>query len=94
MAEVHPRRGRRKGGDPSVARRKPTVKPVNLADPAEAAGWLAQLREQIADAVAAGDDATRPLGQRDLGRRAARRAILDAGAALEAMLDAAEPRAR
>lgn len=84
MAEVHPRRRRRKGGDPSVA----ALKPVNLADAAEASAWLAQLREQIDDAVAAGDDATRPPGQRDLGRRSARRAILEAGRSLRELLHA------
>ncbi|MFT3771522.1 MAG: hypothetical protein QM820_39410 [Minicystis sp.] len=63
---------------------------LDLSNREEVRAWLADLRTQIGDAVGAGEDATRPLGQRELGRVAARSAILQAEHALEQILAAAE----
>jgi hypothetical protein len=58
-------------------------------DPAALRAWLRDVRTQSRDVVAAGLDATAPLGERDLGRRAARRIIVDAESALEALFASA-----
>jgi hypothetical protein len=47
-------------------------------DPAAVRAWIAELRNQIEDATSAGEDATRPLGQRRLGRMMARRMVVEA----------------
>lgn len=65
---------------------------VDLADPAARARWLADLRQQTDDILAAGLDATAQPAERDLGRRAARRIITDAGRKLAALYAAAGPR--
>lgn len=62
---------------------------VDLADPVVRARWLAAARSQAEDLISAGSDATAPPDARDLGRRAARRIIGDAGGALRQLLDAA-----
>ena len=85
MTEVHQRPRGRKGGDPSAVH----VEPVDLADPEEARRWLDKLESDIYDAIAAGDDATRPPGQRDLGRRMAREHILEAHRSLRLLIEAA-----
>jgi hypothetical protein len=59
------------------------------ADPAEARGWLAALREQIDDLAAAGEDATRRLAERVLSRAEARKRIEAADQAVTDLLDAA-----
>jgi hypothetical protein len=64
--------------------------PLDLADPAVLRAWLADLRLQLDDALGAGDDATRPPGQRDLGRREARRLLFGARATIAALLASAE----
>ena len=66
------------------------IEPLNFADPAELRKWLAQVRVQVEDAVCAGEDATRPLGQRGLGRLIARRMVIEAKTALLELLQAAE----
>lgn len=66
------------------------VRPLDLTDPAATRAWLADLRTQIDDAVAAGEDATRPPGRRLLGRPMARSAIVEARHALDQLLAAAE----
>jgi hypothetical protein len=52
--------------------------------------WLLDMTIHIRDATGAGEDATRPPGERDLGRRAARRIIVDADLALYQLLDVAK----
>jgi hypothetical protein len=64
----------------------PPASPVDLADPVTRAEWLADVGEQAADLRAAGLDATAPPAARDLGRRAARRIIREAGRKLADLL--------
>ena len=66
------------------------IEPLNLANPDEVRSWLRQVRVQVDDAVCAGEDATRPLGQRGLGRLIARRMVVEARHALLELLQAAE----
>jgi hypothetical protein len=87
MTEVHQRSKRRKGGDPSPVE-SGGVEPLDLADPEEVRRWLDKLDGDVRDIVAAGDDATRPLGQRDLGRRTAREQILESGRSLHLLVEA------
>jgi len=82
MDEVHQPPAGGKGGDAP-----PTL---DLTDKAAVRAWLAELRTQIEDAVAAGEDATRPPGRRALGRPTARRAILEAKRSIEGLLEVAE----
>ena len=90
MPEVHQAAARGKGGDlPAVG----DMNALDFGDPEAMRSWLARLRAQIEDVVAAGEDATRPPGQRRLGRAAARRVIKEARRALEQLLEAAEPAA-
>lgn len=63
---------------------------LDRSDPEAFKRWLADVRAQADDAIHAGLDATAPPGERDLGRRSARRAIVDARGALQALLGAAE----
>jgi hypothetical protein len=69
------------GGDPPAFR---------LDDPALLRAWLAGLREQVLDAVAAGEDATRRFRRRVLSRAEARRKLRTAKRALLGMIDVAE----
>jgi hypothetical protein len=68
----------------------PEVKPFVLADPAMVRVWLGELRVQVADALAAGEDATRCPGRRRLGRRAARRTLQEASRAVDQLLEVAD----
>jgi hypothetical protein len=63
--------------------------PPPLGDAAGQLRWLRALRESVLDLAAAAEDQTRPPGQRDLGRRLARKQIEEAEAAIAGMLDAA-----
>jgi hypothetical protein len=62
---------------------------IDLSDPEARAAWLAAARTQIEDLLHAAEDATAPLHARELGRRAARRIVGEAGGALRELLDAA-----
>jgi len=64
---------------------------IDLADPDARRRWLAQVRDQIADATASGLDATAPKRRRVLSRAEARRKIRDASKALDALLAAVTP---
>ena len=66
------------------------LKPLDLGDPAAVRAWLTDLRAQVDDAMAAGEDATRPLSRRALGRPMARRSLLEARHALQQLLEMAE----
>ena len=64
--------------------------PLDFEDPAQVRTWLDDLRTQIEDAVAAGEDATRPTRLRALGAMTARQHLLDAQHALRCLMEAAE----
>jgi hypothetical protein len=66
------------------------IPPLDLGDHDAVRGWLTELRAQINDIAAAGEDATRPPGQRELGRATARNAILEARDAIGQIMAAAE----
>ena len=83
MTELHRAAAGGKGTDP-----------LDWSDHEAVRAWLRELRTQIDEIVGAGEDATRPPGERALGRAAARRAILEAQRALGQMLAAAEGGAR
>ena len=83
MTEVHQAAA---GGKGAVA--------LDFSDREAVRAWLTELRTQIDEVVAAGEDATRPPGERALGRATARGAILAARNALGQMLAAAERGAR
>jgi hypothetical protein len=65
------------------------LEPLDLADAAQVRTWLTHLEEQIDDAVAAGEDATRPSGLRELGRCMARRKMLEARESLGSLIEMA-----
>jgi hypothetical protein len=65
-------------------RARPPRKPST--EPPAPDGWLRALVEEAEDLYAAAEDATRPLGQRDLGRRLARKHIKEAGRNLRGLL--------
>ncbi len=82
MATERSTRGRRppKLSDAAPVHATSTVAPrLDWHDPHAVAAWLADMRDQTADIIAAGLDATAPPGGRELGRRAARRQIIEAG---------------
>lgn len=83
MTELHQAAAGGKGADP-----------LDFSDREAVRAWLRELRTQIDEVVAAGEDATRPLGQRALGRATARSTILEAQRAIEQMLAMAKPGAR
>ena len=56
----------------------PAPPTLDWADPTAVEAWARDLCVHVQDAVGAGEDATRPPGGRELGRRAARRLILEA----------------
>jgi hypothetical protein len=66
------------------------ILPLNFADPAEVRRWIKDMRGQVDDAAGAGEDATRPVGKRALGRLMARRTVIEARHALLELLEAAE----
>lgn len=68
---------------------QPAGASLEWSDPAAVRAWLRDVRTQSRDVVAAGLDATAPLGERELGRRAARRIIVDAEGALETLFASA-----
>lgn len=68
----------------------PEIKPLVLADPATVRVWLEELRTQVADALAAGEDATRRPSRRRLGRLTARRTLQEASRAVEELLEVAD----
>jgi hypothetical protein len=67
-----------------------SIRPLNLADVVQVRAWLDRVETHITDATAAGEDATRPLARRDLGRRTARRELLEARQSLKRLLQAAK----
>ena len=82
-----PTRGQRTA--PSSAA-TPEPVPLPWDDPAERRRWLADLRDQIADALALGDDATRRPKKRFFARSEARRRLHAAERAIASLLTAAE----
>lgn len=70
--------------------KKSNVAPLDFADAKALRIWLDHLHSDIHDAIAAGDDATRPPSQRDLGRTTARAHILESRHTLRHLLEAAE----
>ena len=66
------------------------LEPLDLADTAKVRTWLTHLEEQIDDAVASGEDATRPIGLRELGRGMARRKMLEARESLGSLIEMAK----
>lgn len=64
--------------------------PLRWDDPERARAWLANLRAQLLDALAAGEDAVRPLHRRVLSRAEAGRKLRAAKRALLALVHAAE----
>jgi hypothetical protein len=63
---------------------------VRWEDPERVGVWLKALREQIDNAVAAGEDATRRCRKRVLSRAEARRKLRDANTRLDELLAMAE----
>lgn len=99
MSEV-PEGGRPgQGSDPhtarawedDVARRLPAkdVVPLDFANPAEIRSWLRALTTQVEDLASAAEDATRPPGQRYLGRIAARAKVIEAHGAIAQIVQSA-----
>jgi hypothetical protein len=88
MKPVHDAPMRGKGTAPSSAAPEPI--PLRWDDPAERCRWLTDLRDQIADAVALGDDATRRPRKRFFARAEARRRLHVVERALASLLLAAE----
>ena len=71
--------------------KRPIVKnEVDWSDPADVRLWIAALRVQVQDLVAAGDDATRHPKRRILSRAESRRRVHVADRAAEALLSAGE----
>ena len=66
------------------------VAPLDFAALGQVRTWLDHLREQIEDAVAAGEAATRPTRLRTLGALTARQHLLEAQHALRCLMEAAE----
>ena len=64
---------------------------VRWDNPEEMREWFWRVREQLANAFAAGEDSTRPLKNRVLSRAEVRRKLEEAEKSLRALLDAAEP---
>jgi hypothetical protein len=88
MKPVHEAPTRGQGTVPSSAPPEPT--PLRWDDPADRRRWLADLRDQIADATALGDDATRRPKKRFFARCEARRRLHATERALASLLLAAE----
>jgi hypothetical protein len=71
--------------------KRPIVKTeVDWSDPVDVRLWIAALRVQVQDLVAAGDDATRAPKRRILSRAESRRRVMLADRAAEALLAAGE----
>src|SRR4051812_12410679 len=76
------------GGQVDASIRKATS--LRWSDPVEARRWLFALREQMLDAIATGEDATRAPRRRIFSRHEARRRIRVAERALTRLFEAAE----
>ena len=63
---------------------------VDWTDPTDVQLWIAAIRVQVQDLVAAGDDASRHPKRRILSRAESRRRVLLADRAAEALLAAGE----
>ena len=71
--------------------KRPMIKDaVDWSDPTDVKLWIAAIRVQVQDLVAAGDDATRIPKRRILSRAESRRRVLLADRAAEALLAAGE----
>ena len=68
----------------------PPPKALDFTNRNEVRAWLHDLREQVLDATAAGEDATRRPKKRVFSRAEARRRIREAEKNLLALLEAAE----
>jgi hypothetical protein len=90
MSDTNHRPRGGQGSDRSVACEHLDLPPVNFADRAAVRSWLKEVRAQVEDAVAAGEDATRPLGERALGRLTTRRMVIESRHALLQLLEAGE----
>ncbi len=88
MKPVHDAPTLGQGTAPSAAPPEPA--PLRWDDPAERRRWLADHRDQIADAVALGDDATRRPKKRFFARCEARRRLHATERAIASLLTAAE----
>ncbi len=62
---------------------------VDFHKPGEAYKWITDLRDNVRDIEAVADDATRPPGDRGLGRRAAREMYEESSRVVEQLFDAA-----
>jgi hypothetical protein len=93
MAGVHRRpRGRKDGDPPAAGRRreeKRGVEPLDFGDTEAVRRWLDAVGHAVEDALAAGEDATRPPGKRALGRAMAREHVVEAGEQLRCLMEAA-----
>ncbi len=63
----------------------PHPEKLDWSDPDAVRAWARDILTQARDAIGAGEDATRPPGRRELGRRAARRIIAEADRAIGAL---------
>ncbi len=66
------------------------VEPLDFTDPEALREWLRALDCNFHDLLAAADDATRPLGRRELGRVLARSKVLEARRSMRSLIEAAE----
>ena len=69
--------------------RVPTAR-LRFDDREQVRPWLKALRDATNDAIAAGDDATRPFSKRVLSRAEARRKLREAESSLDELLTLAE----
>ena len=89
MADVSEKPDPGKRTDPPSNPPKPTP-PLRWDDRAQCGRWLGDLREQVFDAIAAGEDATRRPRKRFFSRHQARRRLRSAERAIFALFTAAE----
>ena len=80
------RRSARSGQRSAPSSSPPPAIRLDRGDPAAVGSWLRDVHTQARDVAEAGKDATRPPGQRELGRRAARRIITQASRKLTDLL--------
>jgi len=78
------------GDDNGPASGRFPVNSLRLDDPERVAAWLKDLREQIDNALAAGEDATRRFHRRVLSRAEARRKLRAANASIDELMEMAE----
>jgi hypothetical protein len=86
MSEVHQPPEGDQGTDPS------TTKPATIRwdNPSNIRKWLGDLRDQVLDALAAGEDATRRPKRRFFSRYEAKRRLRHAEESILALIEAAE----